>query len=268
MFVLGFLATCFIASANYTINEWLDAAFDRYHPTKKNRSVVTEDVKGTIVWCLWGVLSLLGFAIGFFISPAFLITEIVLWIMGLFYNVKPFRTKDIVYLDVLSESVNNALRLMLGWFLISSNTLPPCSLILGYWMSGAFLMAIKRYAEYRMIADPVLAGKYRKSFKYYTERSLLISSFFYAMCATFFVGIFLIKYRVELILFMPFLIGLFCYYFWLSFKPDSAVQRPEKLFHEKGLMLYCGVLVILFALLMIVDIPTLAFFTSNQLIGI
>lgn len=188
--------------------------------------------------------------------------------MGLFYNVKPFRTKDIVYLDVLSESVNNALRLMLGWFLISSNTLPPCSLILGYWMSGAFLMAIKRYAEYRMIADPVLAGKYRKSFKYYTERSLLISSFFYAMCATFFVGIFLIKYRVELILFMPFLIGLFCYYFWLSFKPDSAVQRPEKLFHEKGLMLYCGVLVILFALLMIVDIPTLAFFTSNQLIGI
>ena len=27
----GFLATCFIASANYVINEWLDAEFDKYH---------------------------------------------------------------------------------------------------------------------------------------------------------------------------------------------------------------------------------------------
>ena len=30
--LLGFLSTCFIASANYVINEWLDAAFDRFHP--------------------------------------------------------------------------------------------------------------------------------------------------------------------------------------------------------------------------------------------
>ena len=34
--VLGFIATCFIASANYVINEWLDAEFDKFHPTKKN----------------------------------------------------------------------------------------------------------------------------------------------------------------------------------------------------------------------------------------
>ena len=33
--LLGFLSTCFIASANYVINEWLDAEFDKYHPTKK-----------------------------------------------------------------------------------------------------------------------------------------------------------------------------------------------------------------------------------------
>lgn len=33
--IAGFFATCFIASANYVINEWLDAEFDKYHPTKK-----------------------------------------------------------------------------------------------------------------------------------------------------------------------------------------------------------------------------------------
>ena len=102
----------------------------------------------------------------------------------------------------------------MGWFIASGSTIPPSSLLLGYWMAGAFLMATKRFAEYRMINDKTLAGLYRKSFKYYTEKSLLLTSFFYAMCSVFFIGIFLIKYRIELVLLMPILIGLFSYYFY------------------------------------------------------
>ena len=34
--------------------------------------------------------------------------------MGIIYNVKPIRSKDIVFIDVLSESVNNPLRFLLG----------------------------------------------------------------------------------------------------------------------------------------------------------
>lgn len=267
-FVIGFFATSLIASANYVINEWLDADFDRFHPTKKNRSVVTEDVKGSVVWILWGVLTVLGIGLAFLVGKAFMWMAIWLWIMGILYNVKPLRTKDIAILDVLSESVNNAIRLLMGWFIISVDTVPPCSIILGYWMVGAFLMAIKRYAEYRMIGDAKLAGQYRKSFRFYTEKSLLICSFFYAMISVFFVGIFLIKYRIELILLIPVLIGLYCFYFWISFKEDSAVQKPEKLYHEKGLMLYCLILIVLFILLMFVDIPVLNVFMSNELIQI
>ena len=55
--LLGLLATSLIASANYVINEWLDAEFDKYHPTKKYRTVVTEDVKGSVVYLLWGMLT-------------------------------------------------------------------------------------------------------------------------------------------------------------------------------------------------------------------
>ena len=51
-FALGFLSTCFIASANYVINEWLDAPFDKYHPTKKNRPAVSENM----VIILWSVM--------------------------------------------------------------------------------------------------------------------------------------------------------------------------------------------------------------------
>lgn len=265
-FILGFLATSFIASSNYVINEYLDAKFDKFHPTKKHRSVVSEGVNGKIIWILWAVLAIAGFTLGYFINIPFLLMEAWLWIMGILYNVRPFRTKDIAILDVLSESINNAIRLLLGWFIITSTTLPPVSIILGYWMAGAFLMATKRYAEYRMINNPELAGNYRKSFKFYTEKSLLISAFFYAMCSVFFVGVFLLKYRIELVLFIPVLIGLFCYYFWISFKSDSAVQKPEKLYHEKGLMIYVVILVVVFTVLMFVDLPWLNFLINEELV--
>ncbi len=264
--IFGFLATCMIASANYVINEWLDAEFDKYHPTKKNRQVVSQDVNGKIVWALWIVLTAIGFVLGYFVGKVFLLLEIWLWVMGILYNVKPIRTKDVFILDVLSESVNNAIRLMMGWSIISADTIPPSSIILGYWMAGAFLMAIKRFAEYRMIGNPELAGKYRKSFEKYSEKSLFVSAFFYAMCSVFFLGVFLIKYRIEFLLLIPALIGLFCYYLWLSFKENSVVQKPEALFREKGLMIYCAVFVLLFVLLVYFDIPFLKIFTDNELI--
>jgi decaprenyl-phosphate phosphoribosyltransferase len=35
--LLGVVSTCLIVSANYTINEWLDAESDRHHPAKRHR---------------------------------------------------------------------------------------------------------------------------------------------------------------------------------------------------------------------------------------
>lgn len=265
--IRGVIAACFIASSNYVINEWLDAAFDKYHPVKKHRSAVESSMDKRIVYALYLFLAVVGFIIGSF-SKSVLLILVWLWIMGIIYNVKPLRTKDIAFVDVLTESINNAIRLLIGWFIVVDSYFPPVSIVTGYWLAGAFLMAIKRFAEYRMINDPEIAGLYRKSFKHYSSRSLLASSFFYGMSSTLFIGIFLIKYRVELILFMPFLIGLFCYYFWIAFKEDSAVQKPEKLFTEKGLMIYTLLLCGLFLLLMLIRIPALSIFTSEQLIPI
>lgn len=254
-FICGFFATCFIASANYVINEWLDAEFDKYHPTKKNRPVVSENMKFSLVMVEYAICIILGVVLSLFVNTPFLIVELILLLMGVLYNVKPFRTKDIVYMDVLSESINNALRLLLGWFIVTDILLPPSSIIIGYWFAGAFLMATKRFAEYRMIGDPEMAGLYRKSFKYYTEVKLLVSSFFYAMCATFFIGVFMIKYRMQYIFGMPFIFGLFCFYLAIAFKPDSAVQKPEKLYREKSLLLYLLLLVIVLLLLTFINIP-------------
>lgn len=265
-FILGFFSTCFIASANYVINEWLDAEFDKFHPTKKNRPVVSENMKFSLVMLEYVICIFLGIGLALPINKPFLLMEIWLLIMGVLYNVKPIRTKDIPYLDVLSESINNMIRLLIGWFIINSEFQPPSSILIGYWFAGAFLMATKRFAEYRMIGDPERAGLYRKSFKHYSENSLLVSTFFYAMTATFFIGIFMVKYRIEYLLAMPFVFGLFCFYLWISFKPDSAVQKPEKLYREKKLLIYIAILCVILFVLTFVDLEFLNFWMDPFLL--
>lgn len=265
--LLGFIATCFIASANYVINEWLDAEFDKFHPTKKYRAVVSEDVKGSIVYVEYALLTALGLAVAYTCCKPVFFCELWLWVMGTLYNVKPFRTKDVAILDVLSESVNNAIRLLIGWFCLAKNQMPPMSIVLGYWMAGAFLMAMKRFAEYRMINNPELAGLYRKSFKKYTAELLLNSAFFYAMCSAFLMGVFLVKYKIEFVILMPFMFFLFCYYFHIALKEDSAAQKPEKLFKEKFLMAYVVFLIILFVVLLKVHIPALKVFLTYELVS-
>ena len=266
--ILGFLSTCLIASTNYVINEYLDAEFDKYHPTKKTRPMVTENMNKKIIFAEYFVLAILGLLVAYFVSIPFFVVDFTLFIMGILYNVKPFRTKDIPFLDVLSESINNALRLLLGWFIITNKYLPPSSIIIGYWMFGAFLMAIKRYSEYRIINNPEQAALYRKSFKKYTEKSLLISSVFYALLSVFLCGAFLIKYKIELIFCIPLLCILFCYYINISFKPDSAVQNPEKLYKEKKLLILLLLFIMLFTILLFIDIPILNKLLDTSLIMI
>lgn len=265
-FLAGMFATCLISSANYVINEWLDADFDKYHPVKKFRPVVTANLKFSYVMLEYIILIVAGLGLSFYISFNFLLVEVWLLVMGFLYNVKPFRTKDIPYIDVLSESINNIIRLMLGWFIVTNSFFPPFSILIGYWMCGAFLMSVKRYAEYRMINNPETAGLYRKSFRYYTEQSLLCSSFFYSMCATVFTSIFIIEYRIEYILALPMLIGLFVLYFHLAFKEDSVVQKPEKLYREKSLLIYLLLFVLLLFLLTFFDIPVMEQYFRMQML--
>ncbi len=255
MLFTGVLATCLAASANYVINEWLDGEFDRYHPVKKNRPMVTKNLKVKYILLEYAIFAITGLILSLLINPYFFVTQLWLLVMGIVYNVKPFRTKDIAFVDVLTESVNNIIRFLLGWFIITDTCLPPVSILFGYWMAGAFLMATKRFAEYRMINDPELAGRYRKSFQNYTERTLVCSSFFYAICATFMIGVFLIKYRMEYIFCMPILFLMFAYYLMMAFDQDSAVQKPEGLFREKKLMAIVSVFVLLVTFFSFVDVP-------------
>jgi 4-hydroxybenzoate polyprenyltransferase len=254
---LAVLATCLIASSNYVLNELIDAPNDRLHPVKKYRPVPSGLVRPTFALLEWLLLGAIGLGIASLLHPYFAVSGIALWVMGVVYNVPPVRTKELPYLDVLSESVNNPLRLFLGWFALMTDKLPPLSLVLAYWLVGAFFMATKRFAEYRCIDNREVAAQYRKSFGYYTEDRLLVSMLFYATMCALFAGIFIVRYRVELILFVPAAAGFFAYYLKLGLQPNSPVQNPEKLYKDRGFFLYMTLSVMLFVLLMFTHVPVL-----------
>ncbi len=261
--IVGLASTCLVASANYTINEYLDAEFDRFHPLKKSRPGAAGRLNGTVVLIQYILLSVVGLGLGFLVNLQFFVVSAALLFMGVMYNVKPFRTKDRMYLDVLSEAVNNPIRLLLGWSIVVPDQIPPSSIIIAYWMGGAYLMAVKRYAEYRFINDPERAGLYRRSFKFYDEKKLLVSSLFYAINAAFFLGVFLIRYRVEFLLSLPFFALLFSWYLWIGSGERSSAQTPEKLYKQKSFVAFVALLGVVCGVLFFVDIPQLEQFLEN-----
>ena len=253
--VVGFLVTTLIACSNYVLNEVLDAPFDRLHPKKKSRPAAQGLVSYPVAYAQWILMMAAGMALAFTVSRPFALAAGALWIMGCLYNIPPIRTKDRVYLDVLSESVNNPLRMLLGWYMVTSTLIPPASALICYWMAGCYLMALKRFSEFRDIGNAEVAGAYRKSFQKYTEQSLLVSVTFYAAAAMLFFGAFIIRYRIELVLILPLVAVLMSTYFSLAFKRNSAVQNPEKLYREPVLMTEAGLLSVLMIILLYVHIP-------------
>lgn len=253
--LMGMLSVGLVASSNYTINEVLDAPYDRFHPTKCRRPVPSGRVSIPLAYVQWVVLMLAGLILGWFVSVPFACTMLALWIMGCVYNIPPIRSKDKPYVDVLSESVNNPLRMLAGWYIVGSTTIPTASLLLSYWMVGCYFMAIKRYAEFRDIGSSLVAAQYRRSFSYYTQERLLVSIMFYGSAAMLFLGAFCVRYRLELILAYPLVAIVMAVYLQIGLKPHSAAQAPEKLQHEPLLMasvISCAVLV---TALLFIDVP-------------
>jgi 4-hydroxybenzoate polyprenyltransferase len=235
---LGFVSACLIASSNYTINEWLDAEEDRQHPEKKLRPAAAGRIRPALAYAQWLALAAAGLWTGWLVGVPFFWSAAALFVMGIIYNVRPVRSKDRPYIDALSESVNNPIRLLLGWYCLDCGLVPPASLLLAYWMLGGFFMAMKRFGEMRHLGNPAVAMAYRRSFRVYTPDRLLISVVFYATAFGLFGGIFLIRYRVELILAVPFVAGLMAMYMHLGLLPNSPAQHPEALFRHRPFLLY------------------------------
>ena len=173
------------------------------------------------------------------------------------YNVRPFRTKDIALIDILTESINNPIRFMWlacdCWFNVAS--VKRVVIILDGWRFSDGSQVCM--AELRSLGDSKIAVGYRKSFRHYNVEKLLALSLLFAVLSSFFLAIFLIKYRVEYIVLFPFLAILFSWYFYIGLKFNSVSKSPEKIFIEKKFIAYVCLIAVIFVCATFIDFPTL-----------
>ena len=255
--VISFFALCIASSANYTINEWLDRSFDQIHPYKNHRVASKYKFSAKAVYFQYAILILIVLVTFPFQAKFTYLFVATLLIMGVLYNVRPIRLKDRIYMDVISESINNPIRLAIGWHSIMPDKPVPASAFLSFWGIGIFLMSLKRYSEMVVINDPKLLGQYRKSFLKWTPEKLIVFTFFGGMIAASFIGVLLVRYRIEYILVLPSFIWIFVEYLKISLKLDPASFAPEKLMAKTKLQLLALLVLAAFLLFTFVDISLL-----------
>jgi decaprenyl-phosphate phosphoribosyltransferase len=252
--LFAFLLTWAISTVNYIINEIADAPFDIHHPSKRHRPLVKGEIKKT-PFLLYGIiLSLVSLVPAYlFFSLPFFISLLTLLFAGFMYNIKPFRTKDIPFLDSISESANNPIRFLIGWFAFSSPHLfPPLSLLLSWWIFGNFLMISKRLSEFRLLKDK--AENYRSSLSKYTTKSLTFGIVLSVIF--FFVGYFAFSYSYKLqsfFYFSPFVFFYFFMIFWKTLREKEAMEEPERLLKNPSFTVYTFFLILLFSLTYFLD---------------
>lgn len=255
---LSLVPACLVASANYVLNEILDAPFDAVHPTKRLRGIPAGKVRVPVCWGLMVGLLVVGLLLGWlWFNWAYVAALGALFVSGLVYNVPPVRLKDRAFLDVIAESFNNPVRLWLGYYaLVAPHHVPPLSVVLAWWFFGALLMTGKRYAEFRFIDDAEVSGRYRKSFRVYTQRKLIIAMICYANLFCFCTGVAMAVYEEfnNLVLIFPVVVAAVGVYFHHAMREEAAKLEPEELMQNKWIILATVVTVVLAAALLLTDV--------------
>lgn len=259
-FLLAFISLCLIASGNYGINEVLDAKSDSHHPQKKFRAIPSGRVSARLVVGLSIGLYALGMILILFDrNIALTISVFLLLISGIVYNVPPIRLKDRTYIDFTSEALNNPIRFLVGWYAIANaSQIFPVSFLIAYWLFGVFLMAAKRFGEIRLMKDKTQATSYRLSLRHYDQEHLLMAMIG-ALSATYFmIGVICLKYSVDLVIVLPFLVVWIIWFFKLAFEENTVVKDPERIFEKKGFLFYSLFTACTFGYF---------FYTGSQLLG-
>src|SRR3954447_12607613 len=96
------VVTCLVASCNYVLNEILDAPTDLEHPTKRHRPIPSGRVRVPLAYAEWLLLGFIGLTMASAVNRPFFYSALLLLVMGIIYNVRPVRSKDLPYVDVLS----------------------------------------------------------------------------------------------------------------------------------------------------------------------
>jgi 4-hydroxybenzoate polyprenyltransferase len=238
----AFVVSGLVSSVNYAINEVVDAPFDAAHPTKRHRPIPSGQVRVAGVLALTATVGLLAAALAWWTLPLVVLGAVgTLFVAALAYNLPPARLKDVPYLDTVTESVTNPIRLAIGWYAVAPTEPPPGLLLVTVWCFGAFLMTGKRLAELRLLGD--LAALYRPAFRAYSVGRLGCVQLAYALVGMGTLAALLLERRPAVLIGLPLVGGLLGWAFRMTFEPESPLVDPEHLY-RRPVFLLCAVLVL------------------------
>lgn len=242
--VLAFVVSGLVSSVNYAVNEILDAPFDARHPTKQDRPIPSGRVRVGPLLVLTAAVALLAFGLSWWLlPPAVLGGAGALFLAGLVYNLPPLRLKDWPYLDAVTESLTNPIRIAIGWHAVAAGA-APVLLLVTVWAFGAFLMTGKRLAELRLLGD--LAARYRPTFRAYSVAGLFLVQLAYALVGFGALARLVATQRPEVLPALPLVAVLLGWAFKMTFEPESPLIDPEHLYRRPVFLL---VAIAIFALL-------------------
>jgi len=268
---VGIVNMILLQGVIYTINDVFDLKQDRRHPKKKFRPIAGGSVSVKEASAFAIILFISALAMAYFIGLWFVLIDLALFINNLLYSMKPFRLKDIPYLDVGSAALNFPLRVMVGWFLFEpynqaklsfsydliSRSMPSDSiqsiyfksplriidltikfstitLSFGSVMLGTFFTACFLLILKRLAEKITLkkSGKIRKVLKHYTEMRLKLMGIGSALIIFVSFGLLAWSLKPLLVILSPLILYLCYLYFRLTYKTPSIVAEPELVFKK------------------------------------
>jgi decaprenyl-phosphate phosphoribosyltransferase len=244
--ILAFFLTWMVSTANYIINEITDAPFDAFHPGKKHRPLVQNEISSKVL--LIGFLLLVVVALAtarVLYTQAFVLSLGALLLAGILYNVPPLRMKDIPYLDSTLESANNPIRFLIGWYVLTAQ-FPPLSLLLSWWAFGNFLMVGKRVAEKKFLTAAE-SSAYRLSLNRYSIRGLVTFMIVNGLLFLAMFVIFILRLHLKTFLYiLPFILFYLIIFMTKSIQDRDAAEEPEKLLKNPYFAIYTIFLLVIF----------------------
>ena len=248
---LAFVAFCLLASAQYLINDVLDAPQDRVHPKNRFRPIAAGLVPVSTALALAVVLVVLGIGASLFVGPAFTLVALGYLVLTAAYSVV---LKHVVIVDVLVLASGFVLRAAAGAVAIAvpiSPWLYVCTLL-----GALFLSLVKRRQERALLGTD--AGAYRRILEEYplplldqminvVASGTVIAYSFYTFNSESLPG------NHAMMLTIPFVIYGVFRYLYLVYTKNLGDSPDEVLFSDRPLLLSvvlwlvaAGVLLLLF----------------------
>ncbi len=168
--LVAFACFSMLAGAIYTINDIVDVDDDRNHPTKRNRPIASGEVPVPVAKATAAALVAVSLGIAAWLDLRVALVALLYLLKDLAYSLRPFRFKQVAYLDVVLITAGFVLRVLAGCYAVSTPAHPvsPSLYLLGCTAFLALFLGFgKRYHELR-----VNASKARDALKAYSPRTL------------------------------------------------------------------------------------------------